>query len=107
MSLVHSNYTEWKNINHQIKDLELKLKSLRVLEKKKKEELYKSMEAANLDSYYDLKKEAIKPKEKKKPLTSKKKSEALVKYFAKMGIENPEKLVKEMREVEKNARETS
>ena len=104
MSSLHTKYSERKNIEHQIKDLEVKLKKLRVDYKQNTTDIKNIMEIVKVDQYMEIKIDSLKPKEKKKPLTKKKKTIALIEHFTKMGVDNPEKFVAELHEVEKNAR---
>ena len=104
MSSLHTKYSEWRTLNNQIKDLETKLKLLKSTQKKKMEELYTIMSQNEIEEYFELKKEQVKPKERKKPLTAKKKKEALIQYFAKLGINEPEKFIQDIKNIEKNAK---
>ena len=106
MTSIHAKHSERKNIEGKIKDFETKLKQLRKDLKTNTLVLYDLMVKAELEEYQDLKIEKLKPKEKLKPLTKKKKTVALVKHLGKLGIQNPEKFVEELRTVEKNARFT-
>ena len=100
---LHAKYMEYKILNQQIDDLDKKIKILKKTKKEKSEQIFAIMEKNNLDEYLDLKKTQIQPKEKKKPRTQKDKKLALIQFFKKMGINDPENFVKEIKNIEKNS----
>lgn len=101
---IHILYSELQNINARITDIDKTLKQLKHDKKVRMNQLYEIMKEQSVENYKDISIKTLEPKEKRKPLTEKKKREALILHFKKLGITDPEKFVKEMRDIERNSR---
>lgn len=103
MSL-ETKYRERLVIQRRIKEHEAELKKLRMDMKVYTENIRQCMERDGIDKYQDIVLSDLQPKPKKKPLTKKKKRNALVEHFTSMQLNNPKEIVDVILRVQENAR---